>query len=75
MKAYMTAKNKKLSLTAQRTVSDFIDFLLYKEKEEKSKRASNYKKRILEVSQWTEADCKAFEGNQKLFNQWPPPKW
>lgn len=64
MKAYMTAKNKKLSLTAQRTVSDFIDFLLYKEKEEKSKRASNYKKRILEVSQWAEADCKAFEGNQ-----------
>ncbi|SFE81390.1 hypothetical protein [Thermophagus xiamenensis] len=75
MKAYMTAKNKKLSLTAQRTVSDFIDFLLYKEKEEKSKRASNYKKRILEVSQWAEADCKIFEENRKLFNQWPPPKW
>ena len=36
---------------------------------------SDYKKKILSVSTWTDSDLKNFDDNQKLFNQWRVEEW
>ena len=71
----IAVKYNRLSKTARQEVNDFMDFLLSKQKTEKVKLLSNYKKRILNVSIWSDDDCKTFAENQKLFNQWNIQQW
>jgi site-specific recombinase XerD len=59
---------------SQREVSDFIEFLITK------KKASNatlkeYKKKILQISVWSEDDVKEFEQNITQFSQWKAQEW
>lgn len=64
-----------LDKTAKREVLDFMDFLLSKKRTIKKKPSSDYKKKILTVSTWTETDLKIFDENQKQFDQWKVEKW
>lgn len=68
-------KYNSLSKTAKQEVNDFMDFLLSKQKLHKTNPLSEYKNKILQVSQWTSADVKIFDENQILFNQWKPQEW
>jgi len=56
-------------------VMDFIDFLLHKSLQKKRKATTDYQKRILSVSVWSEDDVKQFEENNQLFQQWKPTEW
>jgi len=64
-----------LDKNAKKEVIDFIDFLLSKNRRINKKQISEYKKKILSVSKWTDADMKIFSENQKLLNQWKVEKW
>jgi hypothetical protein len=68
-------KYNRLNITARQEVNDFMDFLLSRQKTDKVNLLSNYKDKILNVSIWSDADCKIFEENQKLFNQWRVQEW
>jgi hypothetical protein len=52
---------------AKKEVDDFIDFLLQKRPPRKKKLD---KKKLLEISQWTEEDIKAIEEAGKEINKW-----
>ncbi|NIM11070.1 MAG: DUF2281 domain-containing protein [Candidatus Aminicenantes bacterium] len=52
---------------AKKEVDDFIDFLLQKRPPRKKKLD---KKKLLEISQWTEEDIKAVEEAGKEINKW-----
>ncbi len=71
----ITSKYSKLSLPARKEVNDFVEFLFLKEKRKQLKQKSDFKKKILEVTQWSDDDCRIFDENRKLFNQWPIQKW
>lgn len=64
-----------LNKTAKQEVSDFMDLLLSRQKKKKGSLASSYKKKILNVSTWTDSDIKIFQENKLLFNQWKIQKW
>lgn len=36
---------------------------------------SEYRKKILTVSNWNDADINIFDENQKMFIQWKVEKW
>ncbi len=68
-------KYNSLNKAARQEVNDFMDFLLSRQKSNKADFLSTYKNKILGVSLWTDSECKIFEENQKLFNQWRAPEW
>lgn len=66
----LLTKYNKLSPDGQQKVNDFLDFLISKHKAQKPFDMKIWKEKIKEVSVWSEEDVKAFEKNDKLFNQW-----
>lgn len=68
-------KYSKLNKTAQQELNDFMDYLLSKQKNVKINIVPDYKKKILNVGVWSDADLKIFEENKQLFDQWKAPKW
>lgn len=68
-------KYKLLNNSGRQEVNDFIDFLLQKQKLKSKNSLSNYKKKILQVSTWSDSDLMIFEKNNSLFNQWKVEKW
>lgn len=64
-----------LDENAKQEVNDFMDFLLSKQKEKRNNSLSEYKKRILSVSVWSDSDIQVFKENQKLFNSWTIEEW
>ena len=63
-------KYKLLNKSARQEVNDFLDFLLSKQKTEKNKPVTAYKKKILNVSTWSESDLNVFKESDKMFNNW-----
>jgi hypothetical protein len=61
--------------TAKKEVLDFVDFLLNKKGNLKESDSSDYKKRLLQVSKWEEADIDLLIKNQQKLNQWNVQKW
>ncbi len=71
----ISVKYSLLNKKSQKEVRDFMDFLLNKQKGKRKTPLSAYKKKILNVSIWSENDLKTFENNQKLFNKWNIQEW
>lgn len=69
------SKYRLLNKSAQQEVNDFMDFLLSKQKAKRTESISNYKKKILNVSTWSESELSIFEQNKSLFNHWKVEKW
>ena len=59
---------------SQREVSDFIEFLITKKKTSNA-TLKEYKKKILQVSVWSDDDVKEFEQNITHLSQWKAPEW
>jgi hypothetical protein len=68
-------KYNRLNKTAKKEVTDFMDFLLSKQKAIKNKISSSYKTKILKVSSWSEDDIRLITENQKQFNSWNIQEW
>ncbi len=69
-------KHQKLDPAHQQELLAFANKLLLEEKLSQSKgNLSEYKKRILEVSVWSEEDVKQIEGYFKKYGQWKAPEW
>jgi len=64
-----------LNKSARKEVSDFIDFLLARNSTKKLEGSSDYKKKILNVSTWSETDIKVLIDNQQKINQWKAQEW
>lgn len=71
----IAVKYNMLDKNLQKEVNDFMDFLLNKQYENQKSDLSEYKKRILKVSTWTEEDVAVFDKNSKLFNEWKIEQW
>jgi hypothetical protein len=71
----IVVKYNRLNKTARQEVNDFMDFLLSKQKTNKTNFSGTYKDKILGVSIWADSDLKIFDENQKLFNQWRVQEW
>lgn len=71
----VSIKYSLLNKAARREVDDFMDFLLSKQKKNKINPITGYKKKILTVSTWSDADLQVFDENQKIFNQWRIQEW
>ncbi len=71
----ITIKYNKLNKYRKQELNDFLDFLLSRQKNEKKNPITDYKKKILTVSIWSENDCKIFHENRKSFNQWKVQEW
>ena len=56
-----------LPVDAQKEVADFVEFLHHKKKKRKRKID---KKRLLNVSVWSEEDVKIFDDIREDMNQW-----
>jgi len=61
--------------SAKKEVLDFVDFLLNKKGNLKESDSSDYKKRLLQVSKWEDADIDLLIKNQQKLNQWNVQKW
>lgn len=68
-------KYNKLNNARRRELNDFLDFLLSRQKNEMKKSLTDYKKKILSVSTWSDEDCRQIEENQNAFNQWKIQEW
>ncbi len=68
-------KYNTLSPDIQREVDDFLDFLLSKHKGKKIFDMKSWKKKIKNVSTWTEEDIITFDENRQQFNQWKTEEW
>ena len=71
----LISKYKLLNNSEKREVNDFMEFLLQKQKVKSKKAPENYKKKILQVSTWSDSDLMIFEKNNSSFNQWKVEKW
>lgn len=71
----LTLKFNLLEPDARKQVLDFIDFLLSKELKSQESVKSDYKKKILNVSVWSEEDIDLMIQNQQKFNQWKAQEW
>ena len=71
----LITKYNSLDLILQRQVVMFIDYLLSTRNAVKQTNISNYKKKILKVSQWSDEDMQIFNDNNKLFKQWSIQEW
>jgi hypothetical protein len=70
----LAGKIAALDPQSRELVMSFVDMLLSKNKKEPFDLEA-YKKRIQNVSVWTEEDEAAMAENAKLFNQWTIEKW
>lgn len=70
----LVGKIAALDPQSRELVMSFVDLLLSKSKKEPFDLEA-YKKRIQNVSVWTEEDEKLMAENAKLFNQWTIEKW
>ncbi|MCB0562653.1 MAG: hypothetical protein KDD09_27065, partial [Phaeodactylibacter sp.] len=69
-------KFEKLDSFRKQELLDFLEFLLNKQAEPAEARSySTYKKRILEVSAWSDEEIDVFEENRKKFSQWQALEW
>lgn len=66
-------KYNSLDITSKKEVRAFIDFLSGKMKTSQKKK-QDYKKRILEVSTWSDKDVESIKENQS-FNQFKSEEW
>lgn len=64
-----------LDKNAKREVVDFMDFLISKKRTIRRKLLSDYKKKILSVTTWTDEELKIFDENKRLLNQWRVERW
>jgi hypothetical protein len=64
-----------LDKLGQQEVNHFIEFLLSKKSSEKKQNLTDYKKKILQVSTWSDDDIKVFEENKKQLNEWKISEW
>ena len=71
----LALKYNLLDTSAKREVLDFMDFLLTKETKLKKSAKSEYKKKILKVSVWSDSDIDLMIQNQQKFNQWKAQDW
>jgi hypothetical protein len=69
----LVVKYSLLNKTAQQEVNDFLDFLLSKQKSQKTNM--DYKLKINAVSTWSDSDLAVFMNNQSVFNQWRIEEW
>ena len=68
-------KYRLLDKNSRKEINDFIDFLLSKRKIKKARVNTEYKKRILSVSTWTDKDIEEFENNKSNLNNLSIPEW
>lgn len=68
-------KYNRLNSSAKKEAKDFIDFLLSKDKKKEGSSISAYKKKILQVSRWSDSDIALIKKNQKKLNRWKPKGW
>jgi hypothetical protein len=71
----LALKYNLLDTSAKREVLDFMDFLLTKETNIKKSSKSDYKKKILKVSVWSDSDIDLMIQNQQKLNQWKAQDW
>ena len=72
----LTLKYNLLDTNSRREVLNFLDFLLTKKgSKTQSKNKSDYKKKLLAVSVWSDIDIDAMNKNQQKFNQWKAQNW
>jgi hypothetical protein len=71
----LLTKYNSLDLVLQRQVDMFVDYLLSTKRAVKQTNISNYKEKILNVSQWTDEDMQVFEDSNKLFDKWNIQEW
>ena len=64
-----------LDKDSRKEILDFLDFLLIKKVKDTGRKTSDYKKKILKVSVWSEADINFIVENQKKFDQWKAREW
>jgi len=71
----LTLKYNLLDSSSKKEVIDFIHFLLEKRAKLDKPGSAGYKKRILNVSVWSEADIETITQNQQKLNQWKAQEW
>jgi hypothetical protein len=71
----LALKYNLLDTSAKREVLDFMDFLLTKKTKIKKSAKSDYKKKILKVSVWSDSDIDLMIQNQQKLNQWKAQDW
>jgi hypothetical protein len=71
----LTLKYNLLDSASKREVVDFIHFLLEKRAKSNKPGTTDYKKRILNVSVWSNSDVETIIQNQQKLNQWKAQKW
>ncbi|MEI7983776.1 MAG: hypothetical protein WCI71_19160 [Bacteroidota bacterium] len=64
-----------LDKDSRKEILDFLDFLLTKKPKASKKKISEYKKKILKVSVWSEGDIDVVVENQKKFDEWKAREW
>ncbi len=67
-------KYNQLDALQKQELLDFLDFLLSKKKKQQPD-LNDYKKKLLEISVWSEEDLAIFEENKKRFDEWQPTEW
>ena len=72
----LTLKYNLLDTNSRKEVLNFLDFLLTKKgSKTQSKNKSDYKKKLLAVSVWSDIDIDSMNKNQQKFNQWKAQNW
>jgi hypothetical protein len=71
----LALKYNLLDSSSKREVQDFMDFLLTRETKQKKTAKSDYKKKILKVSVWSDSDIDLIIQNQQKFSQWKAQDW
>ena len=67
-------KYNQLDEVSKLSAMDFINFL-FEKKVKTSTDLTEYKKKILNVSQWSEEDIDEFEKNKDYLNNWTISQW
>ncbi len=74
MMSELLIKYNQLDALQKQELLDFLDFLLSKKKKQQPD-LNDYKKKLLEISVWSEEDLAIFEENKKRFDEWQPTEW
>ena len=64
-----------LDSSSRKEVLDFLDFLLGKRAIEKKNTGEDYKKKILNVSVWSDSDIDEMNKNIQQFGKWKAQDW
>jgi len=71
----LTLKFNLLEPAERKQILDFMDFLLSKTMKSEEPVKTDYKKKILKVSVWSDAEIDLMIQNQQKFNQWKAQEW